>query len=147
MGQNAPMQSEARPYRAGGQGLGNRAYAPMPTEAPSAERLKGRDIVRLGKPETLQGILARKGDEWTLTADGTVYEIHMGPAEFRTHKGFTLTEGEEATVNGFLHGKDLAVTTMATNGKSIQLRDDTGRPLWAGTSYGRGAGRGRMNRL
>ncbi|MBW1773029.1 MAG: DUF4405 domain-containing protein [Deltaproteobacteria bacterium] len=147
LGQNAPMQSETRPYRAGGQGFGKRAYAPMPAEAPAAERLKGRDIVRLGKPETLKGILVRQRDEWALTVDKTAYEIHMGPAEFRTHKGFTLTEGEEATVSGFLYGKDLAVTTMETNGKSIVLRDDTGRSLWAGTSYGRGAGRGRMNRL
>ena len=147
LSQNAPMQSETRPYRAGGQGFRKRAYAPRPAEASTATRLKGRDIVQLGKPDTLKGTLAMKGDEWTLKVGENVYEIHMGPSEFRTQKGFTLTAGEEATVSGFLFGKDVAVTTMATNGKSIQLRDDTGRPLWAGTGYAKGAGRGRMNRL
>jgi hypothetical protein len=151
LGQNAPMQSDIRPYGAGGQGFGKRTYSPIPAEAATGERLKGRDIVRLGKPETLKGTLAMKGDEWTLIVGETVYEIHMGPAEFRTQKGFNLTEGEEATVSGFLHGNDLAVTTMATNGTTIALRDDTGRPLWAGTGYakgaGRGSGRGRLNRL
>lgn len=147
LGQNAPMHSDTRPYGAGGQGFGRRPYSPMPAEAASGERLKGRDIVRLGKPETLGGILSREGDEWVLTSDGMTYEIHMGPAEFRTQKGFTLTEGQEATVSGFLYGKDLAVTTMASDGKSIVLRDETGRPLWAGTGFARGGGRGRMNRL
>ena len=144
---NATMQSENISYRGSGQGRRERTDSPIRAEHSLSSRLKGRDIVRLGKPDTLKGILVRQRDEWTLTVDETAYEIHMGPAEFRTHKGFTLTEGEEATVTGFLYGKDMAVNTMETDGKSIVLRDDTGRPLWAGTSYGRGAGGGRMNRL
>lgn len=144
---NATMQSENISYRGRGQGLRARTDSSIRAEHSLSSRLKGRDIVRLGKPKTLKGILVRQGNEWTLKVDETVYEIHMGPAEFRTQKGFTLTEGEEATVSGFLYGKDMAVTLMETNGKSIVLRDDTGHPLWAGTSYGRGSGRGRMKRL
>jgi hypothetical protein len=125
------------------QGLYERPYTMTRVDARETSRLKGRDIARMGKPETLIGTLARKGDEWTLKTDGVVYEIHMGPAEFRAQKGFTIAEGKEATVSGFLYGRDIAVTSMTTGGKSIVLRDETGRPLWSGTTYGRG----RMNRL
>lgn len=142
---NALMEPGPRDTR--GQGFYEHPYATSRVDASETSRLKGRDIVRMGKPEMLKGILAKKGDEWTLETKGTVYDIHMGPAEFRAQKGFILTVGKAATVSGFLYGRDMAVTTMATDGKSIVLRGDTGQPHWAGTGYGRGAGRGRMNRL
>ena len=110
-------------------------------------KLKGRDFVRLGQPTTLKGTLMQIGDEWGLKVGDRVYEIHLGPSEYRTAKGFLLNQGEEATVKGFVYKTDVAVTTIETEGKSIMLRDPTGRPAWAGTDFGRGKGSGIWSRL
>lgn len=124
-------------------GVGDHANTPIPGDPSGSSQLKGRDIVRLGRPVTLTGTLVQQGNEWALRAGDIVYEIHLGPAQYRDHQGFTLTEGEEAVVHGFLYGTDMAVTAMETGGKSISLRDESGRAVWSGTAYGRGGGYGR----
>ena len=107
-----------------------------------AATLKGRDLVRLGKIATVTGTLFQHGDEWGLKVGDTLYEIHLGPAEYRAQKGFTLKEGDQATIKGFVYNTDVAVTTIETGGKSIVLRDETGRPAWARTTFS-SAGRAR----
>lgn len=107
-----------------------------------AATLKGRDLVRLGKIATVTGTLFQHADEWGLKVGDTLYEIHLGPAEYRAQKGFTLKEGDQATIKGFVYNTDVAVTTIETGGKSIVLRDETGRPAWARTTFS-SAGRAR----
>ena len=128
-----------------GRGFGRRAYAqqsPDPRSARDSGALKGRDFVRLGTLATHSGILVKLGDEWGLESDGTVFEIHLGPAEYRASQGFSLTAGTAATVTGFVHNKDLSVTVIESGGRSLTLRDATGRPTWAGSAFSRGGGRG-----
>ncbi|MFC1534278.1 DUF4405 domain-containing protein [Thermodesulfobacteriota bacterium] len=100
--------------------------------AKTSETLRGRDYVSLGKPGTLSGVLVQVGDEWGLKADGITYEIHMGPSDFRSSKGFVLKDGAEAAVTGFIHGTDISVTVIETGGQALVLRDETGRPAWSG---------------
>jgi len=107
-----------------------------------AETLKGRDFVRLGTIATLEGTLIEEGHEWSLRHADSVYELHLGPSDFRDDKGFTLKDGEIATVEGFVHEKDVAVTSIETGGKTLTLRDNTGRPAWAGTRFSNGKGAG-----
>jgi hypothetical protein len=38
-------------------------------------------------------------------------------------------------VKGFVYGTDVAVMEIQAGGKTITLRDETGRPAWAGTMY------------
>ncbi|MFC1534279.1 hypothetical protein ACFL7M_13035 [Thermodesulfobacteriota bacterium] len=106
-----------------------------------AETLKGRDYANMGELTTLTGTLVQIGDEWGLKVNNTTYEIHMGPSEYRDHKGFVLTNDETATVKGFIYNTDIAVATIETGGKSIVLRDENGQAAWSGTSTAQGEGR------
>jgi hypothetical protein len=107
----------------------------------SSKVLKGKDYVRMGKVETLIGNLVQKGDEWELKVGDTKYEIHMGPIDFRNTQGLILKEGAQAVVTGFVYNNDLSVTIIETGGKSVSLRDEFGRPAWAGSGFGKGSGR------
>ena len=111
-----------------------------------AETLKGRDFVRLGKIATLKGTLIEEGHEWSLRHENGVYDLHMGPGDYRDDKGIVLKDGENATVSGFVHEKDVAVTVIETGGKSVTLRDKTGRPAWAGTRFSKGNRSGNWER-
>jgi hypothetical protein len=129
-------------YADSGRGQG-RAGASSVFEAntrQTAEKLKGRDYVNLGKKETLAGVLAQVGDEWGLKVADTTYEIHMGPSDFRAAQGFVLKDGAEATVTGFIYGSNLSVTAMETGGQKVVLRDETGRAAWSGSSFSKGEG-------
>ena len=63
------------------------------------------------------------------------YEIHLGPADYRTNQGLVLNNEDQATVKGFVYGTDVAVMEIETGGKKITLRDETGRPAWAGSTF------------
>jgi hypothetical protein len=162
-GQASPaiMQDETTSYRGRGrraasQGFGLRNPTPSLESAPYSGtsgtqsypsdtvggKLKGRDFVQLGRVATLTGILEQHGDEWGLKVGTTSYEIHLGPADYRVHKGFVLKDGDQATISGFVYSTDIAVSTIETGGNSILLRDETGCPAWAGTVFS-SAGRSR----
>ncbi|MBN2569722.1 MAG: hypothetical protein JXB42_09870 [Deltaproteobacteria bacterium] len=106
-----------------------------------AETLKGKDFVRLGKIVQLNGTLIETGHEWSLRHNDSVYNLHLGPSDFWSDKGIILKDGENASLRGFIHEKDVAVTVIETGGKSATLRDDEGRPAWAGTRFSRGNGK------
>lgn len=106
-----------------------------------ADTLRGRDFVRLGEINTLHGTLVQEGTEWTLRVSDKIYAIHLGPSEYRESNGYVLTDGAEATVKGFVYEQDVTVTTIETGGKVMTLRDETGRPAWAGTQFGKGSGK------
>jgi hypothetical protein len=99
--------------------------------APSSA-LKGRDYVRLGQMDILTGTLVQKNNEWGLKVGDEVLDIHLGPSEYRADKGLLLINGENATIKGFVYQNHVTVTSIETCGKSITLRDQTGRPAWAG---------------
>jgi len=131
--------SGTRVFSGRGQG-----YAPQnntvygnPTQAQQNQNLKGRDFVRLGKMTMapLSGTLLQKGDEWGLKVGDTEYDIHMGPIGYMASKGLSLKDGAEATITGFISSTDVSVATIETGGSSIVLRDETGRPAWAGSIF------------
>jgi len=109
----------------------------------TSEKLKGRDFARLGTMITISGTLVRIGDEWGLKSVDKVYEIHMGPRGYRTSQGVVLKDGAQAAIRGFVYGTDISVAMLQTEGGSILLRDETGRPAWAGSRFSRGDGSGR----
>ena len=116
--------------------MGNAATSFTLRSNPDSHRpsstLKGRDYARLGKMDTLTGTLVQQDNEWGLQVGDRVYDIHLGPIEYRADKEFTLTNGENATISGFVYQTHVSVTSIETGGKSIILRDETGRPSWAG---------------
>lgn len=115
----------------------------MAKEAASRQReLRGRDIVQIGKMTTLTGVLAANGHEWQLKAGETVYDVHLGPSFYREEKGVELKDGETATITGFLHETDMAVSTIKLGEATYALRDENGRPAWAGRGRRGGHGEG-----
>ena len=76
--------------------------------------------------------------------------VVLGPQSYWAEKGITLKAGDIVTVRGSkAQGKDGLVyilaqkITDATQNSSISLRNESGRPVWAGG--GMGNGQGRMN--
>lgn len=98
--------------------------------------LRGRDIVEIGKMATLTGVLSAEGQEWRITVAETVYNLHLGPSFYRAEKGIELKEGGAASVTGFLQGADMAVSTIRIGESTYVLRDENGRPAWAGRGRG-----------
>jgi hypothetical protein len=149
MTQDETTSYRGRGRRAGSQGFGLRNSIPSfdstlysgtsgtqsyPSDTASG-KLKGRDFVQLGKVATLTGTLEQHGDEWGLKVGTASYEIHLGPADYRTNQGLVLNNEDQATVKGFVYGTDVAVMEIETGGKKITLRDETGRPAWAGSTF------------
>ena len=80
-------------------------------------------------------------DEITIqTAEGQVL-VGMGQSAYR--EGFELKVGDEITVLGFHEDGEFKAGTVEnlTTGETITLRDETGRPMWAGQGRLKNQGR------
>ena len=68
------------------------------------------------------------------TADGTQVEVGTGPG-WLTSQGFELNNGDRVTVKGFWEDGEFKAGEIARQGDGVKiaLRDENGRPLWAGT--------------
>lgn len=110
-----------------------------PVRTSAAEEVKGKNVVAAGTVQTLTGTLKPEGGhDWMLiTAEGT-YELHLGPANYRESKQFSMAEGDKASVTGFVHEKHIAPISIKTDKASITLRDEKGKAAWAGTEFSRG---------
>lgn len=75
------------------------------------------------------------------TDDGQTMSVALGPEWFWSDQSVTVAPGERVTVRAFEEDGEIKVgqISLESNGTVLQLRDDNGRPLWAGR--GRGGGR------
>ena len=93
--------------------------------------------------DTLTGsVIALDGDTLTMqTGDGPV-AIHLGPEWYWESNGIAVNEGDSVEVAGFYEDGvfEAASVLNVTSGESVSLRDDAGRPLWAGRGNGRQGG-------
>ncbi len=94
-------------------------------------------------------------DEWVMLegavvsadANALVVQIDAGAElvvdgrawSFAQEQGFSAQVGDAVTLTGFYESGDFEVGQIedATNALSVSLRDETGRPLWAGRGRGR----------
>ena len=84
--------------------------------------------------ETLAGTVVAMDDELIIeTAEGQV-TVGLGQSTYREEMGFTLEVGDEMLVIGFYEDGEFKAGTVEniTTGQTIVLRDETGRPMWAG---------------
>ena len=113
----------------------------------AAEEMKGRDFVSLGKVATMEGTLVKlNAEEWALQAGDVRYDLHMGPTAYRDYNKFVLKEGSSAKVTGSVYNTDVGVMKIETEGQAITLRDDAGRPAWAGSRFSKGGSKTADNR-
>jgi hypothetical protein len=117
-----------------------------------ASDVLGREAVELGSLQSLSGTLSSDDGEWYLTAEGTLYAVHLGNHDFVDSLDWELKEGSVVNLSGFVYGTDIAVVNLTVGGETFHLRSEEGVPLWAGMSRGRnsdatGEGSGRMGRF
>ncbi len=67
-------------------------------------------------------------------ADGQVVEIYGRPWTYAQENGFSVQVGDRLLLTGFYEDNLLEVGAIQnlTTGASIQVREENGRPLWAG---------------
>jgi hypothetical protein len=68
------------------------------------------------------------------TADGEQLTVGTGPG-YMTDQGFSVAVGERITVRGYWEDGELKASqlTRVRDGETIKLRDELGRPAWAGS--------------
>lgn len=101
--------------------------------AESSNSLSGREIAELGKSVEISGILSEEDSEWYIDSGSTRYAVHLGNEEYRESIDLNLRAGENAEIKGYISGTDIAVCTITSDGKEYTLRDESGRPAWAGS--------------
>jgi len=69
-----------------------------------------------------------------LTAAGEQVVVENRPWSFAQEMGFAAQPGDQVTLVGFYEDETLEVGQIAdaSNGQTVQLRDESGRPMWAG---------------
>jgi len=76
------------------------------------------------------------GTHLVVKTSAETIEVHVGPSNFVSGKGFTFAKGDSVQVVGSkvtIEGKEALIAREVTrDGKTLTLRDKTGRPLWAG---------------
>lgn len=132
----------------GGEGAGQgRGRAPL-AEAPHTGRSGGGRGSGSTGPQAAP--LAETDHVWTEAAgsvvslddsqlvlqrpDGSLLTAGLGQSGYWASLGIVLQPGDEVQLTGFAEDGDLEVQslTLPATGQTVVLRDETGRPLWAG---------------
>lgn len=131
---------------ANGQTLTLRDSSGRPAWAGQGRNAQGRDEA----PGDQTGTGQAQVEEWlqlqgtvvSVDADALVVQTPAGEQItvenrawwFAQEQGFSAEIGDQVTLTGFYEGEDFEVSQIddATNGQSVLLRDESGRPMWAG---------------
>ena len=112
-----------------GQGLGNQAYAAQ--AGTIAWTVVEGTVVSVN--ETAMTVQTAKGDQVL---------VENRPWLFALEQKFSANVGDQITMKGFAENGYFTAAQIQnlTNGKTVQLRDETGRPGWSGRGRGGGGG-------
>jgi hypothetical protein len=97
---------------------------------------------------SLQGeTLSVSEDELVLNTAGEELRIEGRVWRYAQEQGFTTQVGRTLQVTGFYDNQKYEVIQMTdlTSNQSVTVRDENGRPLWAGQGKGEGQNRGNRN--
>jgi hypothetical protein len=102
----------------------------------------GTDQVNVDEWLTLQGTVVSVDVDMLVvqTDSGEQVTMENRPWWFAREQGFSAQVGNQVTLVGFYENGDFEVGQISdvTNGQTLLVRDENGRPLWAGR--GRGGG-------
>ncbi len=94
----------------------------------------------VGEWATVSGtVIAVDGNALVIkTADSAIVEVANRAWLYAQERGFVARLGDRVTVVGFYENGDLEVGRISneTSGQMVSLRDEAGRPLWAGRGRG-----------
>jgi hypothetical protein len=131
---------EAAETRLSGNGPGNGGEAGRGRgtggggESAKGPRSDGGDHL-VGTWLTVDGtVVVLEGDELTIKTADSELKVHLCPEWYWETQGITLNAGDEVAISGFYEGDDFEVGHVEnlTTGESVTLRDESGRPMWAG---------------
>jgi hypothetical protein len=109
----------------------------MPRYDTAAEITVTGTVEEIERPESPQGW---QGLHLAIAAGDATYEAHLGPAAYVEEQGFTFAVGDQVEIVGaeaVCCGEDaLLVRELTRDGTTLRLRDEDGRPLWAGQGQG-----------
>jgi hypothetical protein len=101
-----------------------------------------------GRVVSVQAGDARHNSQLELESNGTRVIVVLGPQRYWAENGIALKTGDSVTVRGSkAQGKDGIIYFLAQKitdnslNASVSLRNESGRPAWAGGSMGNGQGR------
>ena len=127
-GQGQP-QGQGQGYQGGqGQAAGGQGQAQNPNAGTPQANVTDWTTVT-GMVNSFDGV----GVSLT-TTDGAPLWVQFGQSRYVTAQGVTFTAGDHLTVSGFEENGQFQAGTVVndTTGQTLNLRDATGRPLWAG---------------
>ncbi len=84
------------------------------------------------------------GTHLTLTVDGKNQEVMLGPSSFIASQGFSFAKGDSIEVTGskmtMMGTAYVIAREVVKDGKTLTLRDSSGKPKWAGSGMMGGRG-------
>ena len=111
-------------------------YDPQKVVTIQGQIEKLETITRQGR----QAVNNRKTQIAHLRTDQGAVVVHLGPAEFLAWQHFRLQAGDALEVTGgkvnTRKGEVILATTVKSGGKTYQLRDAQGVPVWSGQTPG-----------
>ncbi len=133
-------------------GVGDAEGIARQTVKPDVVSLEGTVAeIRIAKCEKTTGPSLIGAHVLVTTEDGTVLNVHLGPADAVRDVTNQLVPGQAVAIKAFRTAKlpedNYVAQSLTIDGSSIELRDENLRPVWAGSgqvarSPGRGPGRG-----
>ena len=76
------------------------------------------------------------------SASGEEVQVGTGPGWLAAQR-FGIESGDSATIVGFWEDGEFKATEITIDGETIVLRDESGRPMWAGQGRNAGSGQAR----
>lgn len=142
-----PQQGSA--YRGGGngQGQGNQAAAGDTVDPQTGSRSSAAELSPAPQAEITELVTLLGSAESVATDLVTIAVAGQTPVElsgrsltFATEQGFVIQPGDSLQLTGFYEDTDFEIQAIQnlTTGQALVLREETGRPLWAGGRGRRG---------
>ena len=110
---------------------------------------RGRDEAGLAQAGAVTGWVAVDGTVTDVTgeeiivetADGQAVSVGGRPWAYAQEQQFGVQVGDRLRLHGFYEGEELEVGRIENqrSGASVQMRDENGRPMWAGRGNGVGS--------
>lgn len=132
-------QDDSQPSGRGGRG--SQSAAPVVSQAEGRDAAEPRTTA--AELTTFRGVVtAVEGELMIETDSGQTVVVGMGPTSYRESLDFQPQVGDSVTVTGFDEDGQFKATEIVdhTTGQTVALRDEEGRPAWAGRGRGRGRG-------
>jgi hypothetical protein len=129
------VTTEANSFGGQGRGQGGNGWG-QPGRDDAAASQPGAGLAQADGVMTLQGAVASVDQDALVvkTGDGQEVTVEGRPWLYAQEARFTAQVGDQINLTGFDDGSKFEVMQMQnkTNGQSVVLRDETGRPGWAG---------------